>query len=408
MHYVNPGPRLGLAYRLGEKTVLRAGFSLVYAHAGGVGGRVNGRQGLSQLGFNTSASFSSVATGQPAFNWASGYPAFQAAPFINPSYGIGFITAAAGAPIAGPGTAQTITFGDPEIGGKPPYYENWNLNVQHSLTPSLTLSVAYSGSSGHFLPGAGNLGPMTNQIPLQYIALGSLLGQTLTPATLAQAQAVFPNIAIPFPNFTGTIAQALKPYPAVQRHRQPVGNLGISTYNALQTTLTRRFSQGLTFTLAYTFSKQLDNLVAAPRNPFDNSLEKGPGVIDHPHVGSLPSSSTSYLSAPATRLNSSSQDRERRVSHWQISGLVIYTSGSPLVIGGTCTSGGILGTCYPNYNPSFNGSIWINGDIGSGGRRVTSTPYLDKAAFVDPAPYTVGNIARSAPYRTVRAAQRET
>ena len=153
-HYVNPGPRLGLAYRLGEKTVIRAGYSLVYAHAGGVGGRVNGRQGLSQLGFNTSASFSSVATGQPAFNWASGYPAFQPAPFINPSYGIGFITAAAGAPIAGPSTAQTITFGDPNLGGKPPYYENWNLNVQHSITPSLTLSVAYSGSSGHFLPGA--------------------------------------------------------------------------------------------------------------------------------------------------------------------------------------------------------------------------------------------------------------
>jgi hypothetical protein len=96
----------------------------VYADAGGVGGRVNGRQGLSQLGFNTSASFSSVATGQPAFNWATGYPAFQPAPFINPSYGIGFITAAAGAPIAGPSTAQTITFGDPDLGGKPPYYEN--------------------------------------------------------------------------------------------------------------------------------------------------------------------------------------------------------------------------------------------------------------------------------------------
>ena len=55
MHYINPGPRLGLAYRLGEKTVIRAGYSLVYAHAGGVGGRINGRQGLSQLGFNTSA-----------------------------------------------------------------------------------------------------------------------------------------------------------------------------------------------------------------------------------------------------------------------------------------------------------------------------------------------------------------
>ena len=397
MHYINPGPRLGLAYRLGEKTVIRAGFSLVYAHAGGVGGRTNGRQGLSQLGFNTSASFSSVATGQPAFNWAKGYPAFQPAPFINPSYGIGFITAAAGAPIAGPSTAQTITYGDPNLGGKPPYYENWNLNIQHSITPSLTLSVAYSGSSGHFLPGAGNLGPMTNQIPLQYIALGPLLGQTVSAATLAQAQAVFPNIAIPFPNFTGTIAQTLKPFPQYSGISNPWANLGISTYNALQTTLIRRFSQGLTFTLAYTFSKQLDDLVATPRNPFNDSLERAPGGIDRPHVGSLILVYQLPFGA-GHKLNGSSKIVSAALSHWQISGLVTYTSGSPLVIGGTCTSGGILGTCYPNYNPSFSGDVWINGAFGSGGKSVTSTPYLDKTAFVDPAAYTAGNIARSAPY----------
>jgi len=397
IHYINPGPRLGLAYRLGEKTVIRAGYSLVYAHAGGVGGRTNGRQGLSQLGFNTSASFSSVATGQPAFNWANGYPAFQPAPFINPSYGIGFITAAAGAPIAGPSTAQTITYGDPNLGGKPPYYENWNLNVQHSITPSLTLSVAYSGSSGHFLPGAGNLGPMTNQIPLQYITLGPLLGQTVTAATLAQAQALFPNIAIPFPNFTGTIAQTLKPYPRYSGISNPWANLGISTYNALQTTLTRRFAQGLTFTLAYTFSKQLDDLVGTPRNPYNDALEKGPGTIDHPHVGSLIFVYQLPFGA-GHKLNSSSKIVSAALSHWQISGLVTYTSGAPLVIGGTCTSGGILGTCYPNYNPSFSGDLWINGAFGSGGKSVTSTPYLDKTAFVDPAAYTVGNIARSAPF----------
>jgi hypothetical protein len=396
-HYINPGPRLGLAYRVGEKTVIRAGYSLVYAHAGGVGGRVNGRQGLSQLGFNTSASFSSVATGQPAFNWATGYPAFQPAPFINPSYGIGFITAAAGAPIAGPSTAQTITYGDPNLGGKPPYYENWNLNIQHSLTPSLTLSVAYSGSSGHFLPGAGNAGPFTNQIPLQYLTLGPLLGQTLTAATLAQAQAVFPNIGIPFPNFTGTIGQALKPYPQYSGISNPWMNLGISTYNALQTTLTRRFAQGLTFTLAYTFSKELDDLVGSPRNPFNNALERGPGAIDHPHVGSLIFVYQLPFGA-GHKMNSGSRIVSAAISHWQLSGLVTYTSGAPLAIGGTCTSGGILGTCYPNYNPAFSGSIWINGDFGSGGKSVTSTPYLDKTAFVDPAAYTVGNIARSAPF----------
>ena len=97
-------------------------------------------------------------------------------------------------------------------------------------------------------------------------------------------------------------------------------------------------------------------------------------------------------------LNSGSKLLSSALSNWQLSGIFLFTSGSPLVIGGTCTSGGILGTCYPNYNPAFNGNVWINGAFGSGGKSVTATPYLDKNAFVDPAPYTVGNIARSAPY----------
>jgi len=41
--------------------------------------------------------------------------------------------------------------------------------------------------------------------------------------------------------------------------------------------------------------------------------------------------------------------------------------------------------------------VWQNGSIGSGGANVASTAYLNKAAFVDPANYTAGNIARSAP-----------
>ncbi len=395
-HYVNPGPRVGVAYRIDDKTVLRGGYSIYYAHAGGVGGRTNGRQGLSQLGFNTSASFSSVASGQPAFNWASGYPTFQAAPFLNPSYGIGFITAAAGAPIAGPSTAQTITYGDPELGGKPPYYEDWNISMQRSLSANNVLTVAYSGSSGHFLPGAGNAGPFTNQVPLKYLALGPLLTQTLSAATLAQAQAVFPEIKVPFTNFTGTIVQALKPFPQYSGISNPWANLGISTYNALQVTFDHRFAHGLAATVNYTFSKQLDDL-AAPRNPFDNSLEKAPGAIDHPHVATA----TFVYQLPfgsGRRFKSAMAPVNAVIGGWQFSGIFLYTSGSPLTIAGTCTSGGILGTCFPNYNPSFSGPIWINGDFGSNGATVTSTPYINKAAFVDPPAYTVGNIARSAPF----------
>ena len=67
-------------------------------------------------------------------------------------------------------------------------------------------------------------------------------------------------------------------------------------------------------------------------------------------------------------------------------------------ITGTCTGGGIIdASCYPNYNPSFSGSVWQNGSVGSGGANVATTAYLNKAAFVDPAAYTAGNITRAAP-----------
>ena len=86
------------------------------------------------------------------------------------------------------------------------------------------------------------------------------------------------------------------------------------------------------------------------------------------------------------------------MSHWQVSGIFTFTKGSPLVIGGTYTGGGIIdAACFPNYNPGFTGSVWQNGNIGSGGANAGTTAYLNKAAFVDPANYTAGNIARSAP-----------
>jgi hypothetical protein len=390
-HYLNLGPRVGVAYRLDDKTVLRAGFAIMYAHAGGVGGRVNGRQGLSQLGFNTSASFSSPGNGVPAFYWDNGYPAYQPPPFINPSYGTGFIT-------SNPTGAQTITYGDYKLGAKPPYYENWNFGIQRSLSTNMMVGAAYTASVGHFLPGAGDAGPMTNQIPLQYLALGPLLSATATPSTLAAARAIFPNIGLPFPNFVGTIAQLLRPYPQYGTISDPWADVGNSNYNALQVTFNRRMAAGLTFMVGYTFSKELDDL-ANPRNPFNDRLERAPGTIDHTHV----LTATFVYGLPfgaGHKLGSGNKIMSTIASNWQLSGLITFSSGAPLTITANgCTTGSILGTCYPNYNPAFTGDVRINGAYGSGNVLGSHpTVYLNKAAFVDPPAFTVGNVTRGAPF----------
>ncbi len=390
-HYGNFGPRIGAAYQLGDKTVLRGGYAITYVRAGGVGGRVNGRTGLNQLGFDANPSFTSLGSGQPAFYWDSGFPAYQHAPFLNPTYGTGFTT-------GNPTGALGMTYGDPQIGGKPPYYENWNFSIQRQLTSSTVATAAYTASAGHFLPGAGSGSLYSNIIPNQYLALGSLLSASATPANIAKANAITPGLSLPFSNFQGTIAQMLRPYPQYGLISDPWADVGNSSYNALQLTLNRRFSHGLTAMVGYTFSKELDDL-GANRDNFSDRLEKSLGTIDHTHVLQA---SFAYLLPFGTGHNLGSGNAIIRniVGGWQLSGIVTFNSGAPLsVTSSNCVSGSILGTCYANYNPAFTGSVRINGNYGDGNANSsTPTVYLNKAAFADPAPYTVGNVPRTAPF----------
>ena len=393
-HYKNFGPRLGAAYRLDDKTVLRAGYAIMYVHVGGVGGRNNSRQGLSQLGFNATNNSTGPGNNAPAYYWDSGVPPIaQAPPFLDPSYGTGFIT-------SNPTGVQNPVYGDPNLGGKPPYYENWNFGLQRSLTGNMTLGVAYTASMGKFLPGPGNGGSTTlNATPLKYLALGPLLTATANSANIAAAQAIFPGVGLPFSNFVGTIGQMLRPYPQYGAISSPWFDVGQSNYQGLQATLNRRFANGATFTTGYTFSKELDNLLASTRNPFDYSLEKSRGAIDHRHVFTATFSDQLPFGA-GHKLNPGNAALRAVVSRWTVSGIVSFTSGAPLALtGSACNAGGILGTCIPNYNPAFSGNVRINGNYGDGNVLGSSaTSYLDRTAFVAPAAYTVGNLPRTGVY----------
>ena len=227
-YYGAIGPRLGLAYSLNERTVLRAAYGINYSRRGAVGGRAGARNGTGTLGFSANASFPSPNGFDPSYNWNNGVPSYPAPPFFDPTLNTGFVT--------GRGTGGGVTYGDPEIGGRPPRYQNWNAGFQRALTSHITAGAAYAGSRGDFLGGAGR-GFYANQLDPKYLVLGTLLQSQATPANIAAAQAIVPGIGVPYPNFSGTISQMLRPFPQYSGVTDVYGNVARSDYHSLQVTL---------------------------------------------------------------------------------------------------------------------------------------------------------------------------
>ena len=404
-HYKNFQPRIGLAYSPDEKTVFRAGFVMADTLGTlGLGG--NGPNGPGQTGFNPPSAIASAVTGQPAFFWDRGVKV-PPTPFPLQTAGFG-----AGNSTINPTGAVAPFVILPDLAGKSPYYINWSAGFQRQFPASFTLGVTYSASVAHFLPRALALGRYTNSMPLQYLALGSLLNAQATPANVAAAQAKFPNIALPFSNFQGTIATMLSPFPqyaggsagGITCYSCDVGN---STFNSLQVTVDRRVAQGLTTQFAYTWAKEIDNLTGASqlgavttggtRNPYDPRADRALGQIDHRH--NLHWTAVDLLPFGKGHLGGGNPFVSSLISGWSLSGIYTFVTGAPVSVTGTgCTTPGIVsivGACIVSYNPSFTGNVY-NAKIGSGNAH--TAVYLKKAAFMDPAPYTFGNASRTAPY----------
>jgi len=387
-YYGALGPRLGLAYSLNEKTVLRAAYGINYSRRGAVGGRAGARNGTGTLGFSANASFPSANGFDPSYNWNNGVPAYPPPPFFDPSLNTGFVT--------GRGTGGAVTYGDPVIGGRPPRYQNWNAGVQYALARTMTVGATYAGSKGDFLGGSGR-GFFANQLDPKFLALGNLLTQQATPASIAAAQAIVPGVGLPYAGFNGTIAQMLRPFPQYSGVTDVYGDVANSTYHSLQFTAEKRRSDdGLIVSFNYTFSRTDDNLTARTGYNFDQDWAVG--VNDQPHVWNAMVVYDMPFGADG-KPGSSNPAVRAIVKDWQISGITQFRSGRPLgSIGAACNLPS-AGTCYADFAPGYSGTVRINGDYGDGDVLGPNPPsYIDRAAFVSPAPFTYGNTPRTLAY----------
>lgn len=446
-YWKNFGPRVGFAYELNDKTVIRAGFATVYSQGGGVGGRGGNATGTGSTGFNMTATgpteSGSGATAGPSY-WLNNSTAFSTLGIANTDlFGKGFAYPSAPSPTVAAQTLNTgfyvsggkmvsaggVNFADTYFAGRAPQIVLYNFGIERSITPDLTLAINYAGNESHFIINAGTTGgaargAWANQLNPKYLAvLGGVKDSTGTkpiltaPATAANAAIVAsyaPDASIPAfftaagaVSSSATVAQALTHFPQYSGVSDTWGNVGNFSYNSLQITLNQRMHKGLTYNINYTFSKNLGD-DGTYRTGFDlpaNSISHGTRGFKQNRIDrswtaiSMPHTIHAYgvyqLPFGKGKIGSDSMLVRALAGGWQFSGIYTYSSGTPLAatLGGlTTTAAGnfpLQGQAMPDVNTSFSGPARINGRYGDGpnGRLASSlgkVQYVDVNAFAQP------------------------
>jgi hypothetical protein len=349
------GPRVGLAYRAGGSWVIRSGYGMVWFEQTGITTPFT----LPQFPFVQTVGQQSQDNINPAFLLSSG-PTVQASS-PNPNSGLG----------------QGVFGVDRNVGSG--YSQQWNFTVQKTLGSNFNLEAGYLGSKNtHLGLPEANL----NQLPAAYLAMGSALtakvsnpyyGQIPGSSSLGQPTIAQQQLLRAFPRFTNV---------ALFRN-----NVADSEYNALQVKLEKRFSSGLSFTFAYTFSKLIDDastyfsqtIFTGPTlttigaaDAFNRRLERDVSSGDIPRVFSA----GWVYQIP----------RVWKLSGWEIGGLVRIQSGDAVPVTQATNTLSAFGYAVQRPNRLTDPNQFANRSAGQ---------WFDKSAFAAAGQFAIGNSSRN-------------
>jgi outer membrane receptor protein involved in Fe transport len=333
--HTNFGPRVGFAYKATEKTAVHGAFGIVYDNWAAV----------TQLVQNAEGSWPDIGQlSLPQTNVPSSTSPTPTVSSQNPFGTAGLY------PAATPFNDNDWFF-DPNY--KNAYSEQWNFGVQQQLSNSLSLRMDYVGSGSH----------RTN--------IGGYYNTALTPGPGD------PQTRAPYPYGIATLYDH---------------GIGSSAYNALQVSLDKRFTSGLSFQVAYTWSASFtaddgwfNSEGLTVQDAYNPKASRGYAGTNVPQAIAI---NTLYdiPIGPGRRFSTGNKFGDYVLGNWRLTNIFTARSGQNQTVVDTADIANI-----GNPNPYERGNL-----VGNpfGGFHRSAGEWFNTAAFAIPAQYTFGNSYR--------------
>jgi hypothetical protein len=250
-----------------------------------------------------------------------------------------------------------------------PKIYQWNLALQHTLGNSTVFELAYVASHGFNL----NFPTDLNAIPESDLSVSDATGCSATPA-----------------------ATCKRPHPIYQGIGGSTNN-GISNYNSLQASVSRRFTNGVSMSFNYVWSHFLDDADSSGWGS-----RAGPQPIQNSYVPSQNYGNSNFDIRNAFKgyvvyqlpfgkgkmfLNHNAL-LDEAIGGWQLSSTIVLSSGNPFNVTDNGNTYAQAGSQYPNRNP----------DVSIKPTNRSIHEWYDPAAFTLPELGTFGNVQRNSLY----------
>jgi hypothetical protein len=338
------GPRIGIAYRVMNKTVIRVGYGIFYGGEENQGGSPNRGEGVP---FNETVNLTRYQ-GNSSYVGVSQSQCFNCYFFTNGFSG-GY-----------PSSPFTLNAGVSMRGVQPdfrnPLVHKWNFIIQRELPGNMALEVGYEGNH------------QAHQVILTNTDTNPNLGTFNTAITGASLQEIQP---------------ACSTCQSVGNGLSMTTSFGYGNYSAGSVKLDKRFSHGLQFLTSYVWSHTLansgtplsgsSNLSPISNTDWSTAYSSAAWDIRHSFTTSL------NYELPFGRGksigNSMNRVADAVVGGWQVNGIITLRTGQPITMAGTSCHG-VWNRCLPDYVANYTG----NGNSAPAGGR-TPNEYFDTSVY---------------------------